>query len=175
MMVRISSENIPKTIDLLEKKWKSLYPRTLFEFSFLSDQFQKLYDKENLTLKLITWVSAFSLFISCIGLLGLVLFTIDHKIREIGIRKVSGSSSGEIIVLLNLEFVRWILAAFLISVPLILIFMHKWLQGFAYRIGIPWWMIVFACVVVLLLSLLTISWLTLYTATRNPADCLRHE
>ena len=175
MMIRISSENIPKTIDFLQKKWKSLYPRSLFEFSFLSDQFQKLYEKENLTLKLITWVSILSLFISCIGLFGLVLFTIDSRIKEIGIRKVSGSSSGEIIIMLNMEFIRWILVAFLLSVPIITIFTHKWLQGFAYKIGIPWWMIFFAGVLVLFMSLLTISWHTLYTATRNPADCLRHE
>jgi Predicted permease. len=175
MMIRISGENIPKTIDFLQKKWESLYPRSLFEFSFLSDQFQKLYEKENLTLKLITWISIFSLFISCIGLLGLVLFTIDRRIKEIGIRKISGSTSAEIILMLNMEFFRWILAAFLISVPIVVFFMHKWLQTFAYRIRIPWWMIVFAGVFVLFLSLLTISWNTLYTATRNPADCLRHE
>jgi putative ABC transport system permease protein len=175
LLVRITTSNIPGTITFLKEKWKSLYPRSLFEFSFLSDDFQKLYEKENLTLKLITWISLFSLFISCIGLFGLVLFTIDRRLKEIGIRKVSGSSSGEIIIMLNMEFIRWILAAFLISVPIITILMNKWLQGFAYKISLPWWMIAFAGLVVLLLSLLTISWHTLYSATRNPAECLRHE
>lgn len=175
MMIKISSENIPSTIDFLHKKWKSMFTGSVFEYSFLSDDFQKLYEKENLTLKLITWVSIFSLFISCIGLFGLVLFTIDGRIREIGIRKVSGSGSGEIIIMLNQEFIKWVLAAFMISVPLIIYFMHKWLQSFAYRTSIRWWIIVLAGLMVLIVSLLTISWQTFRTATRNPAECLRHE
>jgi putative ABC transport system permease protein len=175
MMIRISSENIPGSIDFLRNKWKSLFPRSTFEYSFLSDDFQKLYEKENTTLKLITWVSVFSLFISCIGLFGLVLFTIDQKIKEIGLRKVSGSTSLEIVALLNLEFIKWILTAFLLSCPVIIYFMHKWLASFAYRISLSWWMLVVPGMMVLITSLLTVSWHTLYTATRNPAECLRHE
>jgi putative ABC transport system permease protein len=134
-----------------------------------------MYEKEAKTLKLITCVSILYLFISCIGLFGLVLFTIDRRIREIGLRKISGSTSGEIIIMLNLEFVKWILVSFMISCPVIIYFMHKWLQSFAYRINISWWMFAAAGIITLLISLLTVSWLTLYTATRNPADCLRHE
>ena len=175
LMIKISAENIPRTLDFLHKKWTSLFPRTSFEYSFLSDDFQQMYEKEAKTLKLITFVSILSLFISCIGLFGLVLFTIDRRIREIGLRKISGSTSGEIIIMLNLEFVKWILVSFIISCPVIIYFMHKWLQSFAYRINISWWMFAAAGIITLLISLLTVSWLTLYTATRNPADCLRHE
>ena len=175
MLIRLSPENIPGSIDFLRKKWNSLFPKCTFEYSFLSDDFQKLYEKENMTLKLVTWVSVFSLFISCIGLFGLVLFTIDQKIREIGVRKVSGSTSMRIVLMLNLEFIKWILIALLISCPVIIYFMHRWLISFAYRITLSWWMLIVPGIIVLLLSLLTISWHTLYTATRNPADCLRHE
>jgi putative ABC transport system permease protein len=175
LMIKISTENIPQTLGFLRKKWNSLFPRTSFEYSFLSDDFQQMYEKEDKTLKLVTCVSILSLFISCIGLFGLVLFTIDRRIREIGLRKISGSTSGEIVIMLNLEFVRWILVSFMISCPVIIYFMHKWLMSFAYRINMSWWMFAMAGIITLLISLLTVSWLTLYTATRNPADCLRHE
>jgi putative ABC transport system permease protein len=175
LMIKISAENIPGTIEFLQVKWKSLYPRTPFEFSFLSDDFQMMYDKEIRTMKMITLISLLSLFISCIGLFGLVLFTIDHRIREIGLRKVSGSTSVEIVLLLNLEFVRWITVSFIIAIPVIAYIMHKWLQSFAYRINLNWWMFASAGIITLVISLLTVSWQTFYTATRNPTDCLRHE
>ncbi|MGC1392154.1 MAG: ABC transporter permease [Bacteroidales bacterium] len=175
LMIKISSENIPGTIEFIREKWKSLFNQTPFEFSFLSDDFQMMYDKEARTLKMITLISILSLFISCIGLFGLVLFTIDCRIREIGLRKISGSTSGEIVLLLNLEFVKWILVSFIIATPVIIYFMHKWLQSFAYRINLSWWMFATAGLIALIISLLTVSWLTSYTATRNPAECLRHE
>ena len=175
LMIRVSTGDIPRTIDFLRKKWENIYPRTLFEYSFLSDDFQKMYDKETRTMKMITIISLLSLFISCIGLFGLVLFTIDHRIREIGLRKVSGSTSVEIVLLLNLEFARWIAVSFIIAIPVIAYIMHKWLQSFAYRINISWWMFASAGIITLIISLLTVSWQTFYTATRNPADCLRHE
>jgi len=134
-----------------------------------------MYDKEIRTMKMITLISLLSLFISCIGLFGLVLFTIDHRIREIGLRKVSGSTSVEIVLLLNLEFVRWITVSFIIAIPVIAYIMHKWLQSFAYRINLNWWMFASAGIITLVISLLTVSWQTFYTATRNPTDCLRHE
>jgi putative ABC transport system permease protein len=175
LMIKVSTGDIPRTIDFLRKKWESIYPRTLFEYSFLSDDFQKMYDKEIRTMKMITLISLLSLFISCIGLFGLVLFTIDRRIREIGLRKVSGSTSVEIVLLLNLEFARWITVSFIIAIPVIAYIMHKWLQSFAYRISLNWWMFASAGIITLIISLLTVSWQTFYTATRNPADCLRHE
>jgi len=175
LMIKVSTGDIPRTIDFLRKKWESIYPRTLFEYSFLSDDFQKMYDKEIRTMKMITLISLLSLFISCIGLFGLVLFTIDRRIREIGLRKVSGSTSVEIVLLLNLEFARWIAVSFIIAIPVIAYIMHKWLQSFAYRINLSWWMFAAAGIITLIISLLTVSWQTFYTATRNPVDCLRHE
>ncbi len=175
LMIKISTENISATIDFLSKKWKSLFPQTDFEYSFLSDDFQKMYEKETRTLKMITYVSVLSLFISCIGLFGLVLFTIDRRIKEIGLRKVAGSTTGGIVIMLNLEFIRWILVSFIISCPIIIYFMRKWLETFAYRINLSWWMFAIAGIITIILSLLTVSWHTWYVATRNPAECLKHE
>jgi putative ABC transport system permease protein len=175
LMIKISAVNVPGTIDFLNKSWEKLFPQTPFEFSFLNDDFQKLYEKETMTLKMITAVSILSLFISCIGLFGLVLFTTDQRIKEIGLRKVAGSTSGGIIVMLNLQFIRWILISFFISCPIIIYFMQKWLESFAYRINLSWWIFASAVGISILISLMTVSWHTLYIASRNPVECLKHE
>ncbi len=175
LMIKISTENVPGTLDLLRDTWESLFPISPFEYSFLNDDFQKLYEKETMTLKIFTYVSIISLFISCIGLFGLVLFTIDRRIREIGLRKLSGSTSFGIVIMLNLEFFKWILVSFVISCPIIIYFMQKWLENFAYRINLSCWMLASAGIITIIMSLLTVSWQTWYTASKNPADCLKHE
>lgn len=175
LLIKISTENIPGTIDFLNKTWKTLFPQTPFEYSFLNDDFQKLYEKETLTLKMVTSVSILALFISCIGLFGLVLFTIDRRIKEIGLRKVAGSSSGGIILMLNTEFTKWILVSLILACPVIIIFMTKWLESFAYRIHLRLWIFLAAFLITVTLSLLTVCYHTWYVATRNPADCLKHE
>jgi putative ABC transport system permease protein len=175
LMIKISTQNIPATIVFLQDKWKSLFSLAPFEFSFLSDDFQKMYVKETTTMKIITYVSILSLFISCIGLFGLVLFTIDRRIKEIGLRKVAGSTTGRIIIMLNLEFVRWIIVSFIIACPVIVYFMHKWLESFAYRINLNWWMISLAGLITIIISLITVSWHTWYVAAKNPVECLKHE
>ena len=175
LMVKITGQNIPATIEQLREKWKSIFPQAPFEYSFLNDDFQKMYEKENKTMKMITWISVISLFISCIGLFGLVLFTLDCRIKEIGLRKVAGSTSGGIVMMLNLEFIRWIAVSFVISCPIVIYIMHKWLRSFAYRITPSWWIFIFAGLITILMSLLTVSWHTLKIASTNPSECLKHE
>jgi putative ABC transport system permease protein len=116
-----------------------------------------------------------ALFVSCIGLFGLVLFTIDTRIKEIGLRKVAGSTTGRIVIMLNLEFIKWILVSFIIACPIIIYSMHKWLENFAYRINLSWWIFAFAGIITMIISLLTVSWHTWSTATKNPVECLKHE
>lgn len=175
LMVKTSAANIPGTIEFLREKWKSLFSQAPFEYSFLSDDFQKLYEKETLTLKIITYISIMSLFISCIGLFGLVLFTLDRRIKEIGLRKVAGSTSGGIVIMLNMEFIKWLIVSFIFSCPIIIYFMQKWLESFAYRIKLSWWMFAFAGIITFIISLLTVSWQTWHIASKNPAECLKHE
>jgi putative ABC transport system permease protein len=175
LMIKITTENIPKTLDFLKEKWESLFPQYPFEFTFLSDDFQKMYKKETTTSLIITYISLMALFVSCIGLFGLVLFTIDSRIKEIGLRKVAGSTTGRIVLMLNLEFIKWILVSFIIACPIIIYSMHKWLENFAYRINLSWWIFAFAVLITIIISLLTVSWHTWSTATKNPVDCLKHE
>lgn len=173
LMVKVSSSNIQGTLDFIKAKWQSLFPGLPFEYSFLRDDFQKLYKKETMTLKLVTLISIMALFISCIGLFGLVLFTIDRRIKEIGLRKVAGSTSGRIILMLNKEFISWIIVSFILSCPIIIYFMQKWLNNFAFRISLSWWIFLLALLITVIISLLTVSWHTWHTASRNPAECLR--
>jgi putative ABC transport system permease protein len=175
LMVKISTVNIPNTLDFLKEKWESLFPQYPFEFTFLNDDFQKMYKKEATTSLIITYISLLALFVSCIGLFGLVLFTTDSRIKEIGIRKVAGSTTGRIVIMLNLEFIRWILVSFVIACPIIIYFMRKWLENFAYRVNLSWWIFAFAGLITIIISLLTVSWHTWTMATKNPVECLKHE
>jgi putative ABC transport system permease protein len=175
LMVKISGKDLPSTISYLHDKWNTLFPQTPFEYSFLSDDFQKMYEKENRTLNMITWISIISLFISCIGLFGLVLFTLDCRVKEIGIRKAAGSTSGGIVIMLNLEFIKWIIVSFALACPLVIILMHKWLQSFAYRTSLNWLTFAAAGVITIIMSLLTVSWHTMSIASTNPSKCLKHE
>jgi putative ABC transport system permease protein len=175
LMINLSAENTTSTLNFLKKKWESLFPQYPFEYTFLNDDFQKLYQKETATSLIVTYISLMALFVSCIGLFGLVLFTIDSRIKEIGLRKVAGSTSWKIVSMLNIEYTKWILVSFVIACPVIIYSMHIWLQNFAYRVNISWWMFALALIITIIISLLTVSWHTWKTASKNPVECLRHE
>jgi putative ABC transport system permease protein len=175
LMIKISGGNIQNTIGFLKRKWENLFPQYPFEFTFLDDDLQKMYKKETTTSLIITYVSFLTLIVSCIGLFGLVLFTIDSRIKEIGLRKVSGSTTGRIVQMLNMEFIRWILVSFILACPVIIYFMQKWLENFAYRVNLSWWIFMVAGLITIIISLLTVSWHTWKTASKNPVECLRHE
>jgi putative ABC transport system permease protein len=175
LMIKISTENIKSTLNFLQSKWDNLFPQYPFEYSFLSDDFQTMYKKETTTSRIITYVSVLALFIASMGLFGLVLFTIDNRTKEIGLRKVAGSTTSRIVMMINLEFIKWILASFVISCPIIVYFMNKWLENFAYRIHLNLWIFIVAGLITIIVSLLTVSWHTWSAATKNPVDCLKHE
>jgi len=175
LLIRISAEDISGALEFIKGKWESLFPSDRFEYTFLNDDLNKQYIKETTFSNIITALSILALIISCIGLFGLVLFTLEGRIKEIGIRKVSGSSTGTIVLMLNLEFFRLIILAFLISSPIIFYSMHKWLTNFAYRIEIGFWIFVTSGIITLLFSLLTISWHTWKFSLKNPVECLKYE
>jgi len=175
MFVRISTGKINETLGFLRDEWKKIFNETVFEYSFLDEDFMKMYKKDTMIMRIVTTVSVLSLFISCIGLFGLVIFTTDSRTKEIGIRKVAGSTSREILAMLSIEFILWILIALAASVPVIISLMHRWLADFAYRISLGWWFFALAGMLTIVFSLLTVSWHTWYIAGKNPVDCLRHE
>lgn len=173
--VRLNTENIPGTIKDIESTWKKFAPNKPFEYSFLDEDYDRLYLNEKQTRKLFSIFSFLAIFIASLGLFGLASFIADRKTKEIGIRKILGASVPRIISILNKSFVKWVLISNLIAWPIAWFIMNKWLQNFAYRIDLSWWMFVAAALLSLLIALITVSFQTVKAAVRNPADSLRYE
>ena len=175
LSVRVRPGDLRKTLGFLEDKWREFTNNQPFEYVFFDDQFDMLYKAEIQAGKVITAFACLAVFIACLGLLGLASFTASQRTKEIGIRKVLGATTSGILVLLNKDFVKRVLAANLIAWPLAYYAMNKWLQGFAYRIRINIWMFLTAAVVALLIALITVSYQTIRAARGNPVDSLRYE
>jgi putative ABC transport system permease protein len=150
-------------------------PGKPFEYSFLDKDYDNLYINEKQTRSLFSIFSFLAIFIACLGLFGLASFVADRKTKEIGIRKILGASVPRIVNHLNKSFIKWVLIANLIAWPAAWYFMNKWLENFAYRIDLTWWVFVLAAALALLIALMTISFQTIKAALKNPADSLRYE
>ena len=172
---RLNTENISETIGYIEDKWKTFAPQMPFEYSFLDQDYDNLYMNERQTRKLFSVFSFLAIFIACLGLFGLASFIADQKTKEIGIRKVLGASVAKIVKNLNKSFLKWVLIANLIAWPVAWFAMNRWLENFAYRIVLSWWIFVLAAVLAVFIALLTVSLQTVKAALKNPIDSLRYE
>lgn len=160
------------SIETIFKKYNPAYP---FEYQFVDKEFDKKFLNENLISKLSNIFAALAIFICCIGLAGLASFTIEKRVRELGIRKVLGASLQQLLLLISKEFLKLVLIAFVIAVPLTWWFMHNWLQKYEYRTTISIWMFGIVGIVILLLTLIVVSANTMRAAVRNPVKGLRTE
>ena len=159
----------------IEKSWKAIYPDDDFEFHFYDESIAKFYDTEQHTSKLLTWATGLSILISCLGLLGLAMYTTGLRTKEIGVRKVLGATVSQIVTLLSTELVILVLLSFLIVTPLAWYAMNKWMQNFADKTTISWWIFVLSGAGMLLTALLTLSFQTIKAAIANPVRSLRSE
>lgn len=175
LSIKINPENMDKTIAFVEKKWKELSPEYPFTFSFLDDVIDRMYRTEQRLGKGINIFTAIAIFIACLGLFGLASFTAEQKTKEIGIRKILGAPILNIVYLLSYEFLKRVLLAALLAIPLSCFVMNMWLQNFAYRINISVWTIVISTVLVMFIALITVSYQSIKAATANPVDSLRYE
>jgi putative ABC transport system permease protein len=173
--VRLNTANLSGTMGYIENAWKKFASNKPYEYSFLDEDYDRLYMNENQTRKLFSIFSFLAIFIACLGLFGLASFIADRKTKEIGIRKVLGASVPGIVKILNTSFVKWVLIANLIAWPIAWYIMNRWLQNFAYRIDLTWWMFVLAAVLALFIALVTVSFQTVKAALKNPVDSLRYE
>lgn len=173
--VKISGSDIPSTLAHLEKVWKHFLPETPYNFTFLDERFAKLYTSEQRQGVIFTVFAGIAILIACLGLFGLSSFTITQRIKEIGIRKVLGASATSIVSLVSKDFMKLVGIAAVIAFAVAWYAMSKWLQDFAYRIGIPWWIFIAAGVVAALVALLTISFQAIRAANANPVKSLRTE
>jgi putative ABC transport system permease protein len=167
------SHNSSAVIDRIKNKWQAVYPNHVFEYKFLDEQVADFYQKEELLNKLITSSAIIAIFISCLGLLGLISLITLHRTKEIGIRKVLGASVAGITRLLSADFLKLVLLAVIIASPIAWIMMHKYLQGFAYRIQISWWVFALSAVVALLIAFVTVSFQSVKAAMAKPVDSLK--
>jgi putative ABC transport system permease protein len=175
LTVHVDKNNLGKTIAGIQKAWQQLFPDTPFEYSFLDERFQKLYEADNRIAAIVAYATGFAIFISCLGLFGLAAFSAEQRTKEIGIRKVLGASEGSIVTLLSKDFLKLVALAVLIGSPLGWYVMQQWLQGFAYRTTIGWTVFALTTGAALFIALLTISSQAIRAALANPVKSLRSE
>ena len=159
----------------MEKIWTSHYPDNPFNYFFLNDFYNEQYLADQRFNGLFLASSILAIIIACLGLSGLSAYAITRRTKEIGIRKVNGARITQVMVLLNKDFVKWVLFAIVIATPIAWFAMHKWLQNFAYRTELSWWIFACAGMLALVIALLTVSWQSWRAATRNPVEALRYE
>lgn len=173
LTIRLSGNNVSSSIAAITEKWKHLAPHRPIEYFFLDESFNKQYISEQRFGRLFTYFSWFALFISCLGLLGLALFSTIQRTKEIGIRKVLGSTVPEIVLLLTTQFLKWVLLAFVISAPIGALMMHHWLKDFAFRINIEWTVLATAGIIVFSIATITVCSQVLKYALAKPSSTLR--
>jgi putative ABC transport system permease protein len=175
LLVRTSPGDIRATLDDLEEAWTSAVPGQPFTYEFLDQEYDAVYRSEQRTGQLFTAFSLLAVFVSCLGLFGLAAFAVVQRTREIGVRKVLGARSGQIVALLTREFAGLIAVAFVVGVPLAYFGATRWLDGFAYRAALSPWLFVAAGALVLTIALLTVSVHAARAATSDPVKALRYE
>ena len=173
--IKLSTENIKHTLTQLQTVWNKFSPERPFEYIFLDDTYGKLFRTEIHFQQAFTGLVILLILIACLGLFGLVTFAAQQRTKEIGIRKVLGASVNEIVRLLSTDFLKLVLMAFIIATPIAWFFMNKWLQNYAYRIKIGWWIFIVAGVLAMLIALVTISFQAIKAAVANPVKSLRTE
>ncbi|HEU0064534.1 MAG TPA: FtsX-like permease family protein [Flavisolibacter sp.] len=175
LSIKLSGNNIPAALSYIKSTWKKYLPETPYDYSFLDDRFGKLYESEQRQGTIFTVFAVIAIFIASLGLLGLSAFAIGQRIKEIGIRKVLGANVASLVSLLSVDFLKLIIIAAVIAFPVAWFAMHHWLQDFAYRIAIPWWVFLIAGIIAAFIAFLTISFQTIKAAMANPVKNLRTE
>ncbi|MBL7699663.1 MAG: ABC transporter permease [Chitinophagaceae bacterium] len=173
--IKVSANNLPATIAEVERKWKETIPNRPFSYFFMDEFFDRQYRVEERFGKLFLNFAVLAIFISCLGLLGLASYSTIQRTKEIGIRKVLGASTSNIVNLLSKDFLKLILVSAVIAFPVAWLAMNRWLQDFAYRIGVSWWVFVLAGALATFIALCTISFQAIRAALANPVKTLRTE
>jgi len=172
---RINAAVLSTILKEAQVKWKNMSASLPFSYRFLDESFNEVYKAERRVGTIVLLFSALAIIVACLGLFGLAAFLAEQKTKEIGVRKVLGASVPSILLLLSKEFMKWIIIANIIAVPVAYYFMNKWLQDFAYRININWWLFILAGFIALIIAFLTISVQAIRAATANPVDSLKYE
>jgi putative ABC transport system permease protein len=173
--IRARTANIDQAVRYVEKTWNSVFPGNPFEYAFLDDYFNRQYANEQRFEKLFRAFATLAILISCLGLFGLSAYAASQRVKEIGIRKILGASLIDITLMLSRDFLTVVIVSILIASPIAFWAMHSWLENFAYRIDISWWIFVGAGLISLLIAVITISFQAIKAAMANPIKNLRTE
>ena len=173
--IRIKPGNISQSIEQVKNMWKQTAPDSPFTYSFLDEDFANLYKAENNMQSVLSLFTILSVFISCLGIFGLAAFTIRQRFKEIGVRKILGASVSSITGLLSQDFLKLVLISVVIASPVAYIAIYKWLQSFAYRIDISWWIFILVGLMAILIAFATVSFQAIKAAIANPVKSLRTE
>jgi putative ABC transport system permease protein len=173
--VLFEGSNLKDVIAFVEEKWILTYPRAPFDLNFLDQQLTNLYISETRFGYLLFTFATLAIFIACLGLMGLIMILARKNIKQIGIRKVNGANVKQIMLMLNRDFLQWIGFAFVMASPLAAYLMHAWLEGFAYKTNLSWWIFALAGAFSLCITILTVSFQSWNAATQNPVEALKYE
>ncbi len=173
--VKLKKGNVKQQLQDIKKLWAEVTDDAMFNYSFYDDYYNSLYQKEDRQAQAIAIFAIIAFIITCLGLLSQVLQNTQNRIKEIGIRKINGATIKEVMLLLNKEFVWTVAIAFVIATPIAYYAMSKWLENFAYKTTLSWWVFAIAGVSALTIALLTVSWQSWKAASRNPVEALRYE
>jgi putative ABC transport system permease protein len=173
--LKIANRDVANTIKHIEKIYTEIEPKIPLDYSFLDEELNNQYKEEEKQAELISIFCLISIFISSIGALGLIIFICESKVKEIGIRKINGASIFQVVNMLNMSLLKWILSAFIIAIPISWYLINNWLEGFAYRTPISWWIFALSGIIVFAISLIIITSITYKAAKNNPIESLRYE
>ena len=175
VVARLRRDDLKSTLAVIEDEWKALAPDAPFEYTFLDDNLQAQYQAEQRLETLFLIFAGLAILVACLGLWGLAAYTAERRTKEIGVRKTMGATVPDVLILLVKDFTKWVLAANLIAWPVAWFFMDQWLQSFAYRVEISWWIFLMAGLTALGVAWLTVSYQAVKAAMANPVDALRYE
>ena len=175
VLIRYQPERANEAITHFNSTFSDLYKGYETEITFHEDKLKALYKKETAESRIFIFGIVLAIFISVMGILGISLFTVKQQVKEIGIRKINGAAVSDILSMLNLNIIKWVGIAFVVSTPVAWIAAHKWLENFAYKTGLSWWVFVLAGILALTIALFTVSWQSWRAAIKNPVEALRYE
>jgi len=173
--VKLRSEISDKSLNFIRSKWDKFVLDTPLDYSIMKNDFDNLHSEEFRTGDVFIIFSMLAIFIACLGLFGLASFIAENKTKEIGIRKALGASTSKVVALLLAQFTKWVLLANIIAWPVAYFFMNSWLNNFAYRVSIHWWIFILSAILGLLVAAITVSYQAITAARKNPVDSLRYE
>jgi len=173
--MKVSASNVQSTIRQIKQKWDEIFPGNPYDYFFLDDHFNTQYLKDIQFGRVFGIFSGLAIFIACLGLFALASFSAIQRTKEIGVRKVLGASVNSIVKLLSKDFLKLVVIGIIIAIPVTYFIMNSWLQSFAYRITIGWWIFLLSSLIVTFIAAITISYQTIKTAISNPADALKYE